>query len=80
MDDFKDLLTAIAFVALIFGGIVWCVACLVAALDYADCRGFQSGTGIETKWRWGCYAKVDGQWVPKAYAFGDVNELRIKAK
>ncbi len=47
-------------------------------VNYLDCRGFQSGTGIPTKWEWGCYAQVDGRWVPKDYAFGDAHELRHK--
>lgn len=51
---------------------------LVAGVDYLNCRGFQSGTGIETRYEWGCYAKVGDKWVPKAYAFGDAHELRIK--
>lgn len=47
-------------------------------LDYADCRGFESGTGIKTKWAWSCYAEVDGKWVPKQYAFGEAHEVRVK--
>lgn len=53
---------------------------LIVGVDYLDCRGFAKGTGIETKWTWGCYAKIDGVWVPKSYVFGKANELRIKEK
>ena len=51
---------------------------LVGGIDYLDCRGFAKGTGIETQWSWGCYAKVDGQWIPKQYVFGTANEIRLK--
>lgn len=47
--------------------------------NVAICHGFQS-TGYETKFDWGCYAKVDGKWVPADYVFGKANELRLKAK
>jgi hypothetical protein len=31
----------------------------VASMDYLECREFGNGTGIQTKWEWGCYAKVE---------------------
>jgi hypothetical protein len=69
-----------AMIAIIFGIVILGVLSMVAGTDYLDCRGFQTGTGIETKWEWGCYAKVDGQWVPKQYVFGKANEIRLKDK
>ena len=74
---FDELLLPIG---LCFGSMVLAIAALFAGLDYLDCAGFQSGTGIETRWRWGCYAKQDGAWMPKEFVFGKANELRIKDK
>lgn len=50
----------------------------VTTISYLDCRGFANGTGIETRWAWGCYANVDGRWVPSKYVFGETNEIRVK--
>lgn len=72
----------IEFVAFAFVGILAVTGLfvgLVASVDYLDCRGFERGTGVETRWTWGCYAQVDGQWVPKKYVFGEAAELRVKA-
>jgi hypothetical protein len=49
-----------------------------ASVDYLDCSGFERGTGIKTRWSFGCYAEVNGKWVPKQYAFGDAHEVRVK--
>jgi hypothetical protein len=70
-----------AFFATFFVGVFFLLLGLfgiVVGADYLDCKGFHRGTGIETRWEWGCYAKVNGQWVPKKYAFGDAHELRVK--
>jgi hypothetical protein len=62
---------------LVIGGLLLAlllgIAAFIAAWDYADCKGFNKGTGIETRWWWGCYANVD-------YAFGKAHELRLKDK
>lgn len=77
MDDFLGpLVFMIALMLLVFLGIFG----IVTTIEYVDCLGFESGTGIKTKWAWGCYAEVDGKWVPKQYAFGDAHELRVKAR
>lgn len=46
-------------------------------MDSLSCAGFQKGTGYETRYNLGCYANVDGKWVPKEYVFGNANEIRI---
>lgn len=72
-----EVLLPLALMAAIgLGGL----AGLMAGWDYLDCKGFSNGTGIETRWWWGCYANVEGQWVPKDYAFGKAHELRLKEK
>lgn len=76
----RDLLEFLIPMFLVVLLIIFAAVGLIAGLDYLDCRGFHQGTGIETRWSWGCYAKVEGQWVPKDYAFGKVNELRLKDK
>lgn len=45
-------------------------------VDYAACRGLEANTGVETKWRFGCYAHIDDRWVPSEHVFGDAQELR----
>lgn len=67
----------LAFIALLFAVCAFFLA-FACAIDYLDCRGFSGATGIETSWRWGCYAKVGDRWVPKDFVFGKANELRIK--
>lgn len=64
----------------IFAAIVGAVLGLVVLITYLDCSGFREGTGIETRWAWGCYVKHEGEWVPKDYYFGRVLEHRIKDK
>jgi hypothetical protein len=68
--------------ALSLGGFIVAVAAVLIGgalgASYLDCRGFGKTTGIETQWNWGCYAKVNGEWVPKDYVFGDAHELRGK--
>lgn len=79
-DFYEDVVIPCFF---IFGGLAVLAGLFtvfIAAWDYTDCKGFNKGTGIETRWWWGCYANVEGQWVPKDYAFGKVNELRLKEK
>ena len=76
MNDFLELFAPVFF---IFVAVILGIEGMVCTVDYLDCRGFRNGTGIETKWEWGCYAKVGERWVPKKYVFGDANELRIKA-
>jgi hypothetical protein len=75
-DVILPCLLFVGLIAAVLGGIF----ALVVAVDYLDCQGFNKGTGIETRWHWGCYAKVDDQWVPKQYAFGSAHEVRIKDK
>ena len=74
----RDLLEPIVVIGGLIVMIVGGIFALIVVTDYLDCRGFKNGTGIETRWEWGCYAKVDGQWIPKSYAFGKVNEIRLK--
>lgn len=73
-DLLASLVVTVLAVGLIFGSIIG----FIASVDYLDCRGFREATGYETRWHWGCYAKHEGRWVPKAYVFGDANELRVK--
>ena len=75
-DSFEIVLSVAAIVAAVFLLSIG----LVGGINYLDCRGFQNGTGIETRWSWSCYAKMDGAWVPKDYVFGAVKELRLKDK
>jgi len=78
MNDFyEDVIVPFLLIALVAACIFFIIAVSVG-IDYLDCRGFQKGTGIETRYEWGCYANVDGRWVPKEYAFGNANEFRIK--
>lgn len=72
-DFFDFFLPLIFFVVVIIGG----GSALLIGVDYLDCRGFAE-TGYEVKWNWGCYAKVDGKWLPKKYVFGEANEIRLK--
>ena len=80
MDDFINAIKVFLsvfffiFLALAF------IALFALSISYASCKGFEDGTGIETKFEFGCYANVDGKWLPAEYVFGDVNELRIKGE
>jgi hypothetical protein len=47
-----------------------------ALADYIKCSGFERSTGITTLWNFGCYANVDGKWVPQEYVYGNAHELR----
>lgn len=79
MNDFyEDIIILLIVPVCIFFMLMLGSFAVSAGIDYLDCRGFQKGTGIETRYEWGCYANVDGRWVPKAYAFGSANEFRIK--
>ena len=71
-DVLPPFLFVLAVLMLAFG--------ILSGGDYLSCRGFQQGTGIETRWFWSCYAKMDGVWVPKDYVFGSAKELRLKDK
>ncbi len=75
LDDLLDFFVPLAIVVLVLGG---ATIAIVAGIDYLSCRGFSKGTGIDTRWEWGCYANVDGKWVPSEYVFGKAKELRIK--
>lgn len=77
MDFVMEVILPVAILAIV--AIVMLFS-LIAITDYVDCAGFQNGTGIETRWSWGCYAKVNGEWVPKDYVFGKAHELRFKDK
>jgi hypothetical protein len=48
-------------------------------VDYFDCVSFRS-TGYQTKWNWGCYANVDGQWQPLYRALTPSQELRLRER
>lgn len=76
----SDFLEFFAIIGSVIAFAIVTIIGLIAGTDYLDCRGFEQGTGIHTKWAWGCYAEVNGKWIPKDYAFGDVHELRIKEK
>ena len=75
MRDFMEFFVPLL---LMLGVLLILLVGVFVSVDYLDCRGFNKGTGIETKWSWGCYANVDGKWVPKAYAFGNAHEVRVK--
>lgn len=75
MSEFREVwLPLIVITVAVLGGF----ATIFGGIDYLSCRGFANGTGIETRYEWGCYAKVNGKWVPKAYVFGSAHELRMK--
>lgn len=75
MSDTLDYICCFVVVwTIIFGSL----AGIFAGIDYISCRGFANGTGIETRWEWGCYARMDGKWVPKEYVFGSAHEVRLK--
>ena len=79
MNDFyEDIIVPLLVLGSVVAVFIFVIFAVSAGIDYLDCRGFQKGTGIETRYEWGCYANVDGKWIPKAYAFGNVNEFRIK--
>ena len=80
MDDFfEDIKFLSVFLIFVFSIFAF-IGVLAISISYASCKGFESGTGIETKWKFGCYANVNGEWLPAEYVFGDVNELRIKGE
>lgn len=74
MRDFFELLGSIlCMLTLVIGGIFG----IAYMLDKTQCDGFSSATGYETKYRGlNCYAKYNGQWVPKEYVFGKALEVR----
>jgi hypothetical protein len=49
-------------------------------LTYLDCMGFGAGTGMKTRFAWGCYVETKDGWVPKEYAFGAAHEVRLRNK
>ena len=75
-----DLLEVFVMVALVIALVALAIGGTAISTSYLSCRGFANGTGIETRWEWGCYAKVDGKWVPSQYVFGAANEVRLKGK
>lgn len=77
IDFFKEVFVPV-FAALVV--VVALAIGLVAGINFIHCTGFESGTGIKTKWRFGCYAFHDGKWMPSDHVFGNANELRIKNK
>lgn len=76
-DFFMEVMLPVAVIALVFLG---AICGLIVTVSYLDCSGFRDGTGIETRWAWGCYVKHEDQWVPKDYYFGKVLEHRIEDK
>jgi hypothetical protein len=74
-DFFEIMFGAVILLAVTCAGLFG-VVCLV---DYTTCKGF-ANTGYETRWQFGCYAKVDGTWMPKEYVYGSAQEIRIKDK
>lgn len=79
LDDFLELLIPVFVILLGSLVLVALVAGLITGIDYLECRGF-AAVGHETRYEWGCYAKVGDEWVPKSYVYGKANELRIKEK
>lgn len=78
-DDALEFLCSFVLPMVVAGVVVFAgLFAVIVGVDWLDCRGFARGTGIETRWEWGCYASVDGKWVPKKYAFGDAHEVRVK--
>jgi len=65
-------------IAVMVGMIFGFIALVVIGGDYATCKGFEAATGYETKYSFGCYAKVEDKWVPSQFVFGDAHELRKK--
>jgi hypothetical protein len=61
--------------------LIICVICFIwYVTSYFDCKGFAKGTGYQTKFEWGCYANVNGKWMPQQYVYGSAHELRMKDK
>ncbi len=75
MIDFLEGFLGLVMVLVVFGLGVFSFA---VGVDYLGCRGFGNGTGYQVKYEWGCYANVNGRWVPSKFVFGEANELRIK--
>jgi len=76
--ELREFFTILGCIFAFMAGAAILITGVWVAIDYTQCRGFQQGTGIETKWTWGCYAKVGERWVPAQYVFGDAKELRLK--
>jgi len=74
-DFFEIMFVTVTVLAVALVG-VFGIICVV---DYTTCKGFAT-TGYETRWHFGCYAKVDGTWMPKEYVYGSAQEIRIKDK
>ena len=74
-DFFEITFVTVVILAFTLGGVLG----MVSFVDYMTCRGF-ANTGYETRWEFGCYAKVDGKWIPKDYVYGNAHEIRMKDK
>ena len=62
MENFKELVVILGTIILTVGT---AVGGAITAVEYLTCKGFET-TGVETKFSFGCYAKVGDQWVPKS--------------
>ena len=80
-DFYEDVMIPLFFISAMCVGIFGGIGAIVVGWDYLDCQGFGKSTGIETRWWWGCYAKADGEWMPKNYVYGGTpTEIRLKDK
>jgi hypothetical protein len=76
----RDIAEIIGVSLAVLGAAFLIIVGIVGAIDYLDCSGFERGTGIKTRWQFGCYAQTADGWVPKDYIFGRAHELRMKDK
>jgi hypothetical protein len=74
----RDFWEAGGMVIVIIIGIATLVVGGMTTISYLQCYGLHRATGIEVRYDFGCYAKVDNRWVPSQYVFGTAHELRIK--
>jgi hypothetical protein len=73
----KDFFTFVGSILVFAIVVVSLIVGIASGIDYLECQGFKN-TGYETKWEWSCYANVDGHWVPRAFVFGNAQEVRLK--
>lgn len=76
MDDLIEFVVIALIPIVLFGGAIFGIAVGVEAYS---CRTFSQATGIETKYNFGCYALLEGKWVPKEYVYGNAG-LKVEVK